>query len=77
MFQLLKSQTIRINNLNRLKNSSVIKFQTYTAIFLFIMYSKWNTEWYDLKIKLKNLDFGLPDIPKIDFNPLVSIKYTS
>ena len=47
------------------------------CIFLFFMYSKWNTEWYDLKIKLKNLDFGLPDIPKIDFNPLVSIKYTS
>lgn len=46
-------------------------------LFLFFMYSKWNTEWYDLKIKLKNLDFGLPDIPKIDFNPLVSIKYTS
>ena len=47
------------------------------CIFLFFMYSKWNTEWYDLKIKLKNLDFGLPDIPTIDFNPLVSIKYTS
>ena len=47
------------------------------CIFLFFIYSKWNTEWYDLKIKLKNLDFGLPDIPKIDFNPLVSIKYTS
>ena len=46
-------------------------------LFLFFMYSTWNTEWYDLKIKLKNLDFGLPDIPKIDFNPLVSIKYTS
>ena len=47
------------------------------CIFLFFMYSNWNTEWYDLKIKLKNLDFGLPDIPTIDFNPLVSIKYTS
>ena len=47
------------------------------CLFMFFMYSKWNTEWYDLKIKLKNLDFGLPDIPKIDFNPLVSIKYTS
>ena len=47
------------------------------CIFLFFMYSNWSTEWYDLKIKLKNLDFGLPDIPKIDFNPLVSIKYTS
>jgi NADH:ubiquinone oxidoreductase subunit 3 (subunit A) len=47
------------------------------CIFLFFMYSNWNTEWYDLKIKLKNLDFGLPDIPAIDFNPLVSIKYTS
>lgn len=47
------------------------------CIFLFFMYSNWSTEWYDLKIKLKNLDFGLPDIPTIDFNPLVSIKYTS
>ena len=47
------------------------------CVFLFFMYSNWNAEWYDLKIKLKNLDFGLPDIPKIDFNPLVSIKYTS
>ena len=47
------------------------------CIFLFFMYSNWSTEWYDLKIKLKNLDFGLPDIPSIDFNPLVSIKYTS
>ena len=47
------------------------------CLFMFFMYSKWNTEWYDLKIKLKNLDFSLPDIPKIDFNPLVSIKYTS
>jgi len=47
------------------------------CIFLFFMYSNWSAEWYDLKIKLKNLDFGLPDIPTIDFNPLVSIKYTS
>lgn len=47
------------------------------CIFLFFIYSNWNAEWYDLKIKLKNLDFGLPDIPTIDFNPLVSIKYTS
>jgi NADH:ubiquinone oxidoreductase subunit 3 (subunit A) len=47
------------------------------CIFLFFMYSNWSAEWYDLKIKLKNLDFGLPDIPAIDFNPLVSIKYTS
>ena len=47
------------------------------CLFLFFMYSKWNTEWYDLKIKLKNLDFSIPDIPKMDFNPLVSIKYTS
>ena len=36
-----------------------------------------HVEWYDFKYKLKNLDFGLPEIPKIDFNPLVSIKYTS
>jgi len=47
------------------------------CIFLFFIYNKWNIEWYDFKYKLKNLDFGLPDIPKIDFNPLVSIKYTS
>jgi membrane-associated HD superfamily phosphohydrolase len=46
-------------------------------LFLFFMYSKWNSEWYDLKFKIKNLDFGLPEIPKLDFNPLVSIKYTS
>jgi hypothetical protein len=47
------------------------------CLFLFFMYSKWNTEWYDLKLKLKNINFGLPEIPKIDFNPLVTIKYTS
>ena len=47
------------------------------CLFLYFMYSKWSVEWYDLKYKLKNLDFGLPEIPKIDFNPLVSIKYTS
>lgn len=47
------------------------------CLFIFFMYSQWSVEWYDLKYKLKNLDFGLPDIPKIDFNPLVSIKYTS
>ena len=47
------------------------------CLFIFFMYSQLNVEWYDLKYKLKNLDFGLPDIPKIDFNPLVSIKYTS
>ena len=46
-------------------------------LFLFFMYNKWNAEWYDLKLNLKNLSFSLPDIPKIDFNPLVSIKYTS
>jgi hypothetical protein len=46
-------------------------------LFLFFMYSKWNTEWYDLKVNLKNLSFSLPDIPKIDFNPLLSVKYTS
>jgi hypothetical protein len=47
------------------------------CLLLYFMYSKWNVEWYDLKYKLKNLDFGLPEMPKIDFNPLVSIKYTS
>lgn len=47
------------------------------CIFIYFMYSRWNMEWYDLKYKLKNLDFGIPDIPKINFNPLVSIKYTS
>jgi membrane-associated HD superfamily phosphohydrolase len=46
-------------------------------LFLFFMYNKWNAEWYDLKLNLKNLSFSLPDIPKINFNPLVSIKYTS
>jgi hypothetical protein len=55
----------------------LISLVLLVCIFLFFMYSNWNTEWYDFKIKLKNLDFGLPDIPKIDFNPLVSIKYTS
>ena len=47
------------------------------CLLLYFMYSKWSVEWYDFKYKLKNLDFGLPEIPKIDFNPLVSIKYTS
>jgi membrane-associated HD superfamily phosphohydrolase len=47
------------------------------CLFLYFMYSQWSVGWHDLKYKLKNLDFGLPDIPKIDFNPLVSIKYTS
>ena len=46
-------------------------------LFLFFLYSQWNVEWYDIKYKLKNLNFGLPEIPKINFNPLVSIKYTS
>ena len=46
-------------------------------LFLYFMYSQWSVGWHDLKYKLKNLDFGLPEIPKIDFNPLVSIKYTS
>ena len=46
-------------------------------LFLFFLYSQWNAEWYDLKNKLKNLNFSLPEIPKIDFNPLVSIRYTS
>ena len=55
----------------------LISLVLLVCIFLFFMFSNWNTEWYDFKIKLKNLDFGLPDIPKIDFNPLVSIKYTS
>ena len=56
MFQLLKSQNIRNNNLNSLKNSSVIKLQTYTAILLFIMFSssalaqKKNAK-YELKLK--------------------------
>ena len=47
------------------------------CLFIFFTYSKWNGEWYDFKYKLKNLNFGLPDIPKINFNPLVTIKYTS
>jgi membrane-associated HD superfamily phosphohydrolase len=47
------------------------------CLFLYFMYSQWSVGWHDLKYKLKNLDFGLPEIPKIDFNPLVSVKYTS
>jgi NADH:ubiquinone oxidoreductase subunit 3 (subunit A) len=46
-------------------------------LFLYLIYSSWNVEWYDFKYKLKNLNLSLPDIPKIDFNPLLSIKYTS
>ena len=71
---------ITITNLVNPESSfSVLLISLVVLIFLFLffMYSKWNTEWYDFKIKLKNIDFGLPDIPKIDFNPLVSIKYTS
>lgn len=45
------------------------------GLFIFFIYGKWGVEWYDFKYKLKNL--SLPDIPKINFNPLVSIKYTS
>lgn len=56
MFQLLKFQNVRINNLNRLKNSSAIKLKTYTTLFLFIMLSssalaqKKNAK-YELKLK--------------------------
>ena len=55
----------------------LISLVLLVCLLLYFMYSKWSVEWYDLKYKLKNLDFGLPEIPKIDFNPLVSIKYTS
>ena len=47
------------------------------GLFGFFIYSKWNFEWYDFKYNFKNFNLGLPDIPKINFNPLVSIKYTS
>jgi len=47
------------------------------GLFVFLIYSKYNFEWYDFKYNFKNFNLGLPDIPKINFNPLVSIKYTS
>lgn len=47
------------------------------GLFVFFIYSKWDFEWYDFKYSLKNFNLSLPDIPKINFNPLVSIKYTS
>ena len=47
------------------------------GLFVFFIYSKYNFEWYDFKYNFKNFNLGLPDIPKINFNPLVSIKYTS
>lgn len=47
------------------------------CLFLFFIYNKWNGEWYDFKYKLKNFNLGIPDIPKLDFNPLVRIRYTS
>ena len=71
---------ITISNLVNPESSFSVLLVTLVLLvllFLFFMYNKWNTEWYDLKVNLKNLNFGLPDIPKIDFNPLVSIKYTS
>ena len=45
------------------------------GLFGFFIYSKFNFEWYDFKYNFMNI--SLPDIPKINFNPLVSIKYTS
>jgi len=71
---------ITISNLVNPESSFSVLLVTLVLLvllFLFFMYSKWNTEWYDLKVNLKNLSFSLPDIPKIDFNPLVSVKYTS
>ena len=71
---------ITISNLVNPESSFSVLLVTLVLLillFLFFMYSKWNAEWYDLKINLKNLNFGLPDIPKLNFNPLVSIKYTS
>lgn len=47
------------------------------CLFIFFIYNKWNSEWYDFKYKLKNFNFGIPEIPKIDFNPLVRIRYTT
>ena len=71
---------ITISNLVNPESSFSVLLVTIVLmilLFLFFMYSKWNAEWYDLKVNLKNLNFGLPDIPKLNFNPLVSIKYTS
>ena len=71
---------ITISNLVNPESSFSVLLVTLvllTLLFLFFMYSKWNAEWYDLKVNLKNLNFGLPDIPNLNFNPLVSIKYTS
>ena len=47
------------------------------CLFLFFIYNRWNGEWYDFKYKLKNLNLTIPDIPKLDFNPLVRIRYTT
>lgn len=53
----------------------IVSLVLLACLFIYFTYSQWNAEWYDFKYKLKNL--SLPDIPKIDFNPLVRIKYTS
>jgi len=71
---------ITISNLVNPESSFSVLLVTIVLmilLFLFFMYSKWNAESYDLKVNLKNLNFGLPDIPKLNFNPLVSVKYTS
>lgn len=71
---------ITISNLVNPESSFSVLLVTIVLmilLFLFFMYSKWNAESYDLKVNLKNLNFGVPDIPKLNFNPLVSIKYTS
>jgi hypothetical protein len=71
---------VTITNLVNAESSFTVLLITLVllvCLFLFFIYNRWNAEWYDFKYKLKNLNFGIPDIPKINFNPLVSIKYTT
>jgi hypothetical protein len=71
---------VTITNLVNAESSFTVLLITLVllvCLFLFFIYNSWNAEWYDFKYKLKNLNFGIPDIPKINFNPLVSIKYTT
>ena len=71
---------VTITNLMNAESSFTVLLITLVllgCLFLFFIYNSWNSEWYDFKYKLKNLNFGIPDIPKINFNPLVSIKYTT
>jgi NADH:ubiquinone oxidoreductase subunit 3 (subunit A) len=71
---------VTITNLVNAESSFTVLLITLVllvCLFIFFIYNSWNAEWYDFKYKLKNLNFGIPDIPKINFNPLVSIKYTT